>query len=113
METLDQFVKRNRLNKYPHNAYVEEPEWESLYVRYTKHIIDHIPTRTLDLANIEAKNPGQGSFTRLVERILTDYPECAIYVESVQNERFRKKLIKMGFTQIDREWNFYLKSRVL
>lgn len=79
------------------NAYVNEPGFEALYIRKAKRIINGNLIATIDLANITAECPGNGAFTRLVDRLCRDYPWHVLYVESVLTHRFAKKLEVMGF----------------
>jgi hypothetical protein len=53
---------------------------------------------TLDLADIEARRPGNGTFTRLVARLRKKYPDMTLYVECVSEPRFQNKLVRMGFS---------------
>lgn len=96
MQTLDRFImKRERKN-----AYVSFPGFSHLYVRFTKRYIigvNRVVSPVLDLANIEARKPGQGAFTLLFNHVRTTYPSMWIYVECVLNQRFEEKLLKMGF----------------
>lgn len=83
------------------NAYVKFPGIKSLYVRYTqRYIADEIASPCLDIANIEAMKPGNGAFTKMLKYLRKNYPELWIYVECVLNERFEKKLPKLGFIQV-------------
>lgn len=97
LPTLDEFVNATESSRFA-NSYVREPGFDALYVRIS---LRRFPERNelikvLDIANIEATNPGQGNFTRLVERLHSLHN---IYVESVLNPRFERRLIKLGFTQ--------------
>jgi len=100
-ETLDEFMKRGAVGKRM-NAYVRHPGFKHLYVRHTqRYIHGEIASPTLDLANIEATHPGKGAFTKLHKHLRQMYPEYWLYVESVMNPRFEKKLLALGFTQVD------------
>ena len=80
------------------NAHIKHPEFNSLYVRKGAHLIEGVITRTFDVANIEAKEPGAGAFRRFVEHL--NLHQCnAIYVECVISSDFREKLLHMGFTE--------------
>ena len=54
----------------------------------------------LDLANLEARNPGNGAFTKLFHHLRKKYPEYWLFAECVLNDRFEKKLLELGFTQV-------------
>ena len=90
--------------------YLEHPDFSTLYVRVTTRYINNQYVKTIDLANLEAKNPGNGSFKKLVNYLLDKYPEYTLYVECVLTERFQKGLIKMGFTKISYYTDCYYMS---
>jgi hypothetical protein len=80
---------------------VRFPGFNFLYVRHTqRYIRGEIASPVLDLANIEAKKPGKGAFTKLFLHLRKTYPEYWLYAESVLNPRFEKKLLELGFTQV-------------
>jgi hypothetical protein len=110
---LDEFIAK-ALNNGMRNAYVDEPGFDTLYVRVATRFLDGQRMRTIDLATIGASVPGGGAFTRLVTRLRDQYPTMTIFVESVQTDRFATKLRAMGF--VEREWepgNFYLLPKKL
>lgn len=79
------------------NAYVRFPGFASLYVRHTV----RFGIETIDLANLEASEPGKGAFTALLGHLRQTYPAMGIWVECVLNERFKGKLDAMGFSRHD------------
>jgi hypothetical protein len=79
------------------NAYVRFSGFASLYVRHTV----RFGIETIDLANIEASEPGKGAFTALLKHLRQTYPHMGIYVECVLNDRFKDKLAVMGFSRHD------------
>lgn len=98
--TLDEF-----LHSKMKNSYVDHEEFESIYVRSNDIYVEidgeqYWCDRVIQIANITAKQPGNGAFTRLVEQ-LVEYG-LAIYIENVHFLRFRNKLISMGFTRVNR-----------
>jgi hypothetical protein len=97
---LDEFIAVASKKSYASNAYVDEPGFSALYVRLTKRYINDNFINTIDLANIAAENPGDGAFTRLVKRLKKQHPALTIYVESVLNPRFERKLLSMGFAEV-------------
>jgi hypothetical protein len=107
-EFIDSRIARPQT--WPRNQYVEHKNWESLYVRVTKRPIGGVLyDPVIDLANITAKNPGNGAFRMLVGEIRREWPKATIFVESVLDERFRGGLLRMGFKRIEGEdANFYL-----
>ena len=89
--TLDEFL--NRVRRWPNNAYVAEPGFKSLYVRDTVRFGEPC----LDIANVETKKKGRGTFTALVRRLHATH---SIYVECVTSERFEALLLRLGFTRV-------------
>jgi hypothetical protein len=99
--TLDEFIAQARPGKLGHRAYVKHPDFLELYVRYTRRYIGgqtHDPV--LDLAALAAREPGRGSFKRLVSYVRKEYPALGIYVESVLGPRFQQGLERMGFINV-------------
>ena len=95
---LDDFIKTaDPLVPFSCNTYVNEPGFRDLYVRKRKRLLDGEEIEVLDLAKLEADEPGKGAFQRLFERLRRDYPNLALYVENVDNQRFAKALPRFGF----------------
>lgn len=88
---------RSFLEGVQRNAYIQFPGFASLYVRHTV----RFGVDTIDLANIEALEPGSGAFTRLVHHLRQEFPALGIYVECVLSKRFEVKLAAMGFSRRD------------
>ena len=108
--TLDDFV-RGAVAGRTRNSYVRFHGFKDLYVRYTKrHINGGIVSPVFDIANMTARRPGRGSFAEFFSYLREAYPEFWLYVESVLNERFQRKLLSMGFIQCGGEDppSFYL-----
>jgi hypothetical protein len=83
------------------NAFLDHPDFRRLYVRKGHHYLHGKIRKCFDIAQIEAKNPGNGAFERLVTEIWAELavarPDIScIYIENVFNERFRAKLISTG-----------------
>lgn len=102
-ETLDNFITRVR-KKSNGNAWVLEPKFEGLYVRYRliqRFIQNHAYDDVLDLANVivEEKHRRTGVFTSLVARIRQTYPGMHLYVENASPE-FKPLLQRLGFTEV-------------
>lgn len=99
LQTLDDFMKSGAVGKRQ-NAYVRYPGFKSLYIRHSQRYINReIASPVLDLANLEAKTPGKGAFTKLFNHLRKAYPEFWLYAKSVLNPRFEKKLMSLGFIQ--------------
>jgi len=86
---------------------LDELEWETLYVRYSIVTAQYIKDDekllvypVLVLANIEARVPGTGAFTRLLERIRKADPALPVMVENLTSERFGDKLKRLGFVEV-------------
>lgn len=93
LQTLDNFIKTQS-----RNAYVRSAGFESLYVRFGQRYINGIiHPCVLDIANVTAKKPGNGAFSRLVKDLHNR--GITLYVESVMTNRFATKLSRMGFTK--------------
>lgn len=109
-EFIDSRIARPTV--WPRNLHVTYPGWSSLYVRVTKRYLGGVIREpVIDLASIEAKDPGKGAFRSLVAELQKAYPQATLFVESVQPERFKAGLLRMGFAQRDEEPSFYLLPR--
>jgi hypothetical protein len=98
--TLKEFVARD----WPHNSYLTHPEFSSIYVRKGAITVFFGEDcfrcdKVITIGSANAKNPGQGAFGRFVEELVKD--GYAVYAECVHNERFRDKLLKMGFVKVN------------
>lgn len=99
--TLDEFIAAYGTRTYTSNAYVKEKGFKFLYVRMSPRLFREGPADpTLDLANLEARRPGKGTFKRLVTRLRQQYPHMTLFVESVMLQRFRDGLLRMGFKPV-------------
>lgn len=103
--TLEEFVHGDSM--FPRNLFVRHEEFADLYVRRNSVFVrmsdgNWICDPVIQIANITAKMPGNGAFTRLVDHIIHDLNR-AVYVENVHNPRFRTKLEKMGFVAVNRD----------
>jgi hypothetical protein len=97
--TLDEFIAQalSKRKGWPSNGYVDEPGFDSLYVRLAKRSIEGEMRWMIDLASAQATKPGSGAFTSLVVRIQMQYPEFGIFAECVLNPRLHGRLLKLGF----------------
>lgn len=84
--------------------HVDEPGWDTLYVRKSSRYVNLPGGRSLyvenllQLATIHASDPGTGAFTTLVDRYRN---EREIFVESVTEARFQRKLVRLGFVRVN------------
>lgn len=106
LPSLDEFLKNAEIGR----SWVDHVDFANLYLRKTSRyvIIDGKPKRlynVLDLASLEAKTPGNGAFTALVEKLERDW-NGPLFVESVLSEKFASSLIKMGFLPVNLEENW-------
>ena len=93
--TLIQFIEND---KGIRNMWVREKGFSSLYVRLCRRYIHgNVVSNVLDIASVEASKPGNGAFTKLIERIRKRYPYLTIYIENVLNPRFAVKIMHLGF----------------
>lgn len=101
LPTLNEFLAASG---WPNNSYLDEPGFASLYVRKgTLYVVlDAVPywcSNVLTIASVDAEDPGNGTFTKLVERLVEK--GLAVYVENVHNPRFRRKLEEdLGFIPV-------------
>lgn len=98
--TFDQFLAAPHL--YAYN--ISHPDFRYLYIRKTKRFVKfdgkyYWCEPTITLANIIAKSPGNGAFTRLLADLVSR--GFAIYVENAHNPRFGVHLIKKGFRLLE------------
>lgn len=93
--TLFEFIDKNIGNL--DNEYVQEPEFKTLYVRMTHRIFNNKMGICLDIATVEAKIKGKGTFKNLIKRIQFRYPELWIFIENVQSLKFARGLERLGF----------------
>lgn len=128
MSSVRDFILSNR----PNGNIVWERKVR-IYIRKGYHFTGKTPQFTLDLAslNIDVLDRGKGLFTRLVEHCENLIEELdqfklpmnplpvrimGIYVESVLRERFRDKLLRMGFEYVrlpdDATFNYFLPRRI-
>lgn len=107
--TLDEFIQKHQDDKliWP-NAWVNCDGFSGMYVRVNERSINGEMLKIIDLANIKAKEPGKGTFRRLISHLTKSWPEYTIHVESVLSERFKDGLIRMGFKNTTIPNNFYL-----
>jgi len=92
--TLDTFLAEALHTR----AWVKEAGFKTLYARNAERFIEGKRIRTIDLANAQARTPGKGCFTKLVQRLHDQYPDRCIYAECVLNPRLVGLLVdKLGF----------------
>jgi hypothetical protein len=102
--TLDQFIAD--WGKWPNNAWVKYPGL-SLYVRRGEIFVrdnngEGRKVDCLTIASVEAKRPGKGIFTKLVENLKER--GLAMYVENAHNPRLRRKLENLGFVRVNHSY---------
>lgn len=99
---MDEFIRRARKKEFfPANAWVREPGFESLYVRFGQRYIGNVKLdAVLDIANATTIKKGKGTFTNLIHRLRKEYPDVTLYVECVINQFLQDKLLRLGFTKI-------------
>ena len=100
MLTLDEFIQAAPAGKILKNQYVKHPDFSGIYVRYNeqRYINGEMVSNVLDIANITARKPGKGAFSKLIVDLRQKHPLLVFYVECILNPRFADKLERMGFT---------------
>jgi hypothetical protein len=103
---MDMTLKEFLLSKTVRNAWLCVPGFHGFYARkgvvgYTYQGEKYQTYPVLVIANVTAKHPGTGAFTRLLKHLNYDYPDLTIYIESVMNKRFKRYLIEAGFTIVN------------
>lgn len=90
-------------------AWVKEPKFSGLYVRYGRRVIRspedaelRAYDNVLDISNVTVDPEFQrkGVFTRLIHQIREMYPDVGIYVENAQPDTLRLLLLRLGFKQV-------------
>jgi hypothetical protein len=99
LPTLDEFIARGP-KQFPRNSYVTEPGFKSLYVRWGYHTIKGRVLTCLDLASMEAEEPGKGALKALIAKLRKEHPAVHLYVESVLNPLLPPGLLRLGFTEV-------------
>jgi hypothetical protein len=103
--TIEEFMQDDQPIR---NKWLKHPEFKALYVRKGKMIYyfkgdlrdkEHKIDKVIQLANFEAKKPGTGAFSRLLNWLRVRYPEHTIYVENALEERFARHLLMIGFLE--------------
>jgi hypothetical protein len=101
---IQEFIQQSIHRKSPYNnnrAHLDQPGFSTLYVRYGERFIEGRRMKDfLDLASIEAVDPGRGAFKELVRTITENYPRISLYVENVLLEQFRAGLLRLGFKRV-------------
>lgn len=94
----------------PSNSYISHSSFEELYLRITKRYLENKTYPCIDIARVQVKNPGKGTFKYLIAYIQNFYPQLAIFVECVLDDRFADGLIRMGFARqpFEQSKSFYL-----
>ena len=101
LPTLDGFLTA-AARTHLRSAYVRFPGFKYLYVRCNQRFINGaVVGPVIDIANLTARKPGRGAFTKLFQHLRKVYYHYWIYVECVLNPRFEKKLLSLGFIQQD------------
>jgi len=103
---IDELIKSYRGTGV--REWIDHEGFDALYVRVCKRYINNEHIEVIDLANLSAKDPGNGAFKALVKYLRDKYPEFIIHVESVLTKRFSDGLLRMGFVPTHLPGCFYL-----
>ncbi len=99
-ETIIQFF--DRLNLFVKGKLRNEwiiVDGFKMYVRKSKRLYNNGFVDCLDIASMEAEIRGTGIFTKILTKLLSDYPTTNIFVESILNPRLVPFLNKFGFIE--------------
>lgn len=77
-----------------------------VYVRRTRRHLDGAVRETLDLASVEAKKQGQGTFREFLPHFehVAKFHGLFVYVENVQTPRFASFFERSGYTKRGNEF---------
>lgn len=101
---LDKFIEMGLVRLEgafrPFNQHIEEPCFETLYLRLWRRYIHRIyyqPVLDIASVSVEEEFRGQGIFTDLLTRIRKRHPALHIFVENVLTPRFGIFFQRSGF----------------
>ena len=99
--TFDEFIQLGpgRGN----NAWVKEPGFIGIYVRFGPKCVGGEIIEVITLANFEVADKGEGVFTRFAKKI--EKYKRPISIENVINDRFAQFLPSLGFVQVQEGGN--------
>ena len=92
-ERLNLFMRGNLRNEW---TFVDGFK---MYVRKSKRFFNDKFVDCFDIASMEAEVQGTGIFTKILTKLLADYPETNIFVESILNPRLTSFLRNFGFVE--------------
>ena len=99
--TLSQFLDDDHWLS-ARNAYVRARGFRHLYVRKGERYVEgKWYAKVIGLANFEVNHPGKGLFGRFIARLRNSRPDWGLYVESVLNPRFPRRLLELGFVPVE------------
>ena len=87
------FMASSKSNTWINNKSME------VYVRKAHHSFNDTLIRTLDIANINIKNPGQGTGMHIINWMHSVNPFPITFIESIQNKKFYEHLIREGWIE--------------
>ena len=100
LPTLKEFITKYKNTNFPHNSYVREKGFSSLYVRIgLKYLGGKLIPCVLDIANVEVHRKGNGVFSALLARLHDE--KISIYIECVHNKRLVEKLRRENFVEVN------------
>jgi hypothetical protein len=89
------------------HEFVAHPDFRCLYLRKGTLVFRPIGSttvvrvsRAVTIAQVEAREKGQGAFGRLIAELVHDY-DVAVMVEAVLEKRFAAHLAGLGFDRIE------------
>jgi len=96
---LEEFFQAAREPDKPNfRQWIVRRGFKGLYLRYGGRLVNgEMFHPVLDIANVEVRKPGKGTFKRFIATLRRRYPELHIYIENVLVPPFGKALLRMGF----------------
>lgn len=102
IELLADFIERHKDERsWPNNEWLNGDDMNVYVRRSVPRCINDGRHVTLDIASVTVYKQGQGHFTKFLAEAEKLNPWPAIYVESVQEPRFGRFLLRMGYKQVD------------
>lgn len=92
---IQTFLKSKQRNTYVGNSYI------TIYIRKSMRGFDNKLINFFDIGNIEVvpEYQNKGYFTQFLIRLLKEYPNMNIFVESILNPILTNKLKQFGFKE--------------
>ena len=100
IEAFKQEFAKFMADKYKKNAWLNGGDDIQVYVRKGHHMKGDSLENTLDIANINIENKGQGTGIEVIYWLHEVNPFNTTYVENLHNQRLYARLIKDGWKDV-------------